>query len=274
MYARYTVKLNDIITNPSSKPALDKALSTYPLYEKKSKEEYIPNHIPTREELNTKLLNHYKYREIGFETIGRFLDELEIAMSEIMPYYNQLFFTVDQDFNIIYNVDYVKTMDRKQDESNETQGSASNNQEGISTSENTGTSSDTSFGDTVQTANGKHIESDTPQDSLDIGASEINMVEYASKAQWNTDALKNESLSESERITSETATGTSTTSGSATSNTSGSSNVNENITETTKGNFGVVSAQDLILKYRETILNIEMMIVEDRKIQELFMMVY
>ena len=48
----------------------------------------------------------------------------------------------------------------------------------------------------------------------------------------------------------------------------------ENSTETTKGNFGVVSAQDLILKYRETIINIEQMIINDERIKELFFTLY
>ena len=258
MYARYTVQLRDLITNDSTKPAIEQALSTYPLYAKKSKEEFIPCYIPTREELNKKLLNHYKYREIGFETVGRFIDELEIAMCEIMPYYNLLLFTADQDFNIIFNVDYVKTLDRNQDASTEATG--------VSNSETTGTSNENSYGSSAQTANGKHLESDTPQDSLSVGNEDIDEVKYASKAQWNQDTMSGDSTADSSR--------TSTANGSETSNTSGSSNVVENTVETTKGNFGVVSAQDLVMKYRETILNIEMMIVEDPKIQELFMMVY
>ena len=72
MYAKYTVVLNRLLADPATKERIDQALSTYPLYEKKSKQEYIPAYIPTREELNAKILRHYKYREIGFETVGRF----------------------------------------------------------------------------------------------------------------------------------------------------------------------------------------------------------
>ena len=66
MYARYTEFLRDLMRDEHTSKALDAALSTYPLYQGKN----TYDQIPTREELNRKLLNHYKYREIGFE-IGR-----------------------------------------------------------------------------------------------------------------------------------------------------------------------------------------------------------
>ena len=103
-HAKYTVVLNELLNDSEVRPLIDKALSSYPLYVSKSEEENIPNIIPTRAEINRKLLDYYKFREIGFETIGRFIEELRIAMEEIMPYYNQLMFTQDQDYNIIYNV--------------------------------------------------------------------------------------------------------------------------------------------------------------------------
>ena len=45
-----------------------------------------------------------------------------------MPRYNQLFFTADQDYNIIYNVDYKRTIDRNLDGENKsnTTGTAEN----------------------------------------------------------------------------------------------------------------------------------------------------
>ena len=80
---RYTEVLINLMENEQTKPLINNALSTYPLYVSTSQHEYgIPNIIPTREELNKKILNYYKYREIGFETVGRFLDELEISMNE------------------------------------------------------------------------------------------------------------------------------------------------------------------------------------------------
>ena len=74
--AKYTEVLVNLLNNPEAKSKIDQAMSTYPLYQRKSVEEYIPSYIPTREELNNKILNYYRYREIGQETFGRFLFEL------------------------------------------------------------------------------------------------------------------------------------------------------------------------------------------------------
>lgn len=256
---RYTEVLYNLINNPRFKQILDEKLSTYPLYESTSKKDFnIPNIIPTREELNNYILNYYKYREIAFETPGRFLDEFQIAMNEIMPYYNQFYYSADQDYNIIYNVDYKKTIER------EKEGQTNANSNG--TSNTTSNANDTSTTSSEAENWNKTVESDTPQGQLSITNKNINNVDYANKVNWNNDSAENKA----------TTSGTSSTTANNTNNTSstGNNTENENIVETTKGNFGVVSAQDLILKYRETIININQQIVNDPRIKELFMLIY
>ena len=237
--ARYTEVLYNIMNSENGSAAINQAMSTYPLYVSTSQRKYgQPNIIPTREQLNNKILNYYKYREIGFETVGRFLDELETSLNEIMPYYNQLFYSADQDFNMIYNVDYVRTIDRDRD----------------NTSNTTATSNTTTSEST--TSNNKTVSSDTPQSNISTANTDIDNVEYANNISWNKD----------------TGSGSGTSNGSAT--TSGTANESESTVETTKGNFGVTSAQDLIKKYREIIINIEQQIINDPRISELFMLVY
>lgn len=258
--ARYTEVLVNLISNPTSKQAIDKAMSTYPLYESKSTDNtygtaYV---IPTREQLNNKILNYYRWREIGFETFGRFLFELETALNEIMPYYNQLFYSADQDFNPIYNVDYKRTIDRdKNDETNGQQSSESTNES---------TASDTTTTTATTNGNGKNVHSATPQGVLNISSNNIDSINYADDATWNKDS----STQNGSTTGSSTASGESSSSG--TSKVTG--NESESTVETTKGNFGVVSAQDLIIKYRDTILNIEQQIINDPRITELFMLIY
>lgn len=237
MPARYTEILDTLLKNPTTKPAIEKAMSKYPLYEtdhNKVRTYGTAYKVPTREELNTKILNFYRFREIGQETFGRWLFELENALNEIMPYYNQLFYSADQDFNPIYNVDYKKT----------TMGSQNAN----SNTTSSGTDSSTNEEYT------KGVNSRTPQDQLNISNTGIDSVSYADNADWGK--------------SSGSTSGTNTTTGNSSSNGSTSS------IETTKGNFGVVSAQDLIIKYRETILNIEQLIINDPRISELFMLIY
>lgn len=248
--ARYTEVLINIIENDDSKAKLDLAMSDYPLYVSTSEHEFIPNIIPTREEINNKILNYYKYREIGFETVGRFLDELHTALNEIMPYYNQLMFTQDQDYNVIYNVDYVKTINRDRDETR-----------GNTTSTSTSTTDSTTTSATTESTS-KNVSSDTPQDSLSIPNTGIDTVTYANNVSWN----------KTNGSDSGSSSGTSSTTGSGTS--SDTIGEDEAITETTKGNYGVVSAQDLVMKYRETILNIVQQIINDERISELFMRIY
>ena len=117
--ARYTEVLVNLLNDPIAKSKIDQAMSTYPLYQRKSLEEHIPCYIPTREELNKAILNYYRYREIGFETFGRFLFELETALNEIMPYYNQLYFSTDQDYDLLYNVDYTREITREKEDTSE-----------------------------------------------------------------------------------------------------------------------------------------------------------
>ena len=251
--AKYTEVLDNLLHNEDVMTAINSAMSEYPLYETNpdlTREYGTAYQVPTRSELNTKILNHYRFQEIGQETVGRWLFELKTALNEIMPYYNQLFYSADQDFNPIYNVDYIKTIQReKKDNTVGTQNSTSNT---------TSTGSDSSTNEEFT----KSVNAKTPQDMLNISNTGIDNVNYADDASWGK--------------SSGSTSGTNTTSGA--SSTNGSNSVigkeNEGITETTKGNFGVVSAQDLIIKYRETILNIEQLIINDPRIKELFMLIF
>lgn len=259
MQARYTEVLYNLMNNAHAMAAINTAMSDYPLYANdESKEIGGVKLIPTREELNKKILDYYKYREIGFETFGRFLDELRTSLNEIMPKYNQLFYSLDQEFNVVYNVDYEKKIIRSLDGTN-----------GNTQSTSTTTSTSVTDGSNVisnTTSNDKNVKSLTPQNELNISNTEIDTVSYADEASWN----KNSATSSS------STSGTSSTSGSGSNNVIGSvtTDEDETTTETTKGNYGVVSAQDLILKYRETIINVEQLIINDPRIAELFMMVY
>ena len=243
--AKYTEVLDNLLRNEQTSPAIAEAMSKYPLYEtdpNKVNEYGTAYKVPTRAELNNKILSYYRFREIGFETVGRFLFELETALNEIMPYYNQLFYSADQDFNPIYNVDYIRNTQRNKSDTNIGSQSSSTN------SSATGKSTD----------NTKNVTSDTPQNQLGITNEQIDQLDYASEASWGKNS----------NSTSDTSSSTSNASNSVIGN------EKEGIVETTKGNYGVTSAQDLIMKYRETLLNIEQLIIHDKRIAELFMLIY
>lgn len=74
-----------------------RALGDYPIFD----ESY-------REHLNKKILRHFYMQEIGYETEGLFLFELNRKMREIMPYYNQLYLTEKLELDPWENVNYIE----------------------------------------------------------------------------------------------------------------------------------------------------------------------
>ncbi len=63
-----------------------------------------------REELNTKIVQHYAMREIGFDTDDYFIFELRRKMNEIMPPYNQLYYTQTINFDPLTTTDMQSVM--------------------------------------------------------------------------------------------------------------------------------------------------------------------
>ena len=68
-----------------------------------------------RGELEKKIIEHYYFRQIGFETVGRFKFELNVRLREIMPRFNQLYKTTLFKYNPIenYNMEEKGTDKRK-----------------------------------------------------------------------------------------------------------------------------------------------------------------
>lgn len=66
---------------------------------------YIGETEQHRTELYEKILKHYYTREIGFETVGLWKMKLNQKMIEIMPYYNKLYESAELEFNPLHDVD-------------------------------------------------------------------------------------------------------------------------------------------------------------------------
>lgn len=257
IYAKYTVVLKSLLDNPEAKAAIDKALSTYPLY----KPEKVYDLIPDREALNKRLLNHYKYREIGFETVGRFLDELQITMDEIMPRYNELFKTVETMAELPSPFDNVDVVEKFKEERKNT----STTDTATDTATNS-TANDTTTTQSTAGSDNKHVQSLTPQGNINIPAKNIDTVPYADQVDWGKD--------------NSNTNGTSTSNGETTAASNTTSNVKNDGTETTEhtytktGNQGVNTYAHDMLEFRTAIIDVVDQIVNDERIQELFMLVY
>lgn len=270
--ARYTTVLKDIMDDPVAGPELEQAMSTYKLYTPLHKELY--GYIPNRSELNAKILNHYKYREIGFETVGRFIDELEISLNEIMPKYNQWYKSIDIMNNIediFANVDVTETT--------ETESSGISNTEGSGTSETaTDTSSSSNANSTTTTESeaenfSKAVRSSTPQgDILGINNKGIDDVTHADEINWSNTSSTDKATNTGSDETS--ASSEVKTAGSTTDTSNTSKEETSTITFNKRGNQGVNTYAHDMLEFRQLFVNVEQMIINDERISELFMRIW
>lgn len=78
---------------------------------------YFPIFEPThRAELCKKILKHYYFREIGAETYGAWKVQLDTRLTEIMPFYNQLYKSETLEYDPFNEVDFEKTDERERHE--------------------------------------------------------------------------------------------------------------------------------------------------------------
>ena len=233
--------------------------------------------IPTREQLNSKIINHFKYREIGFETVGRFADELKITMSEIMPRYNELFKTVvimaeiEDPFG---NVDFTETFEQETETTSKSDGKTTSTNSGTSSETSSNTSSDSGTSESSSTANSKNVKTDTPQDRLSLGTKDIDSVTYASEVNWNEDIASSEgsTSNESESSGSVSRTSEDTMNGTSEGNSESSGIVKHTLRKV--GNQGVNTYAHDMNEFRTSIIDVVDQIINDVRLAELFIQVY
>lgn len=208
----------------------DFGLNDYPIFDEKY-----------REKLNKKILDHYDFYEIGQETPYLFKLFLNRTMNEIMPYYNELYKSIiNYSENLLKNVNLQEILSR--DTTSEITGNSTSqsNSESNSTSENTDKYTS--------------IFNNTPQGQILKNA--IEEQDYATTLTQNKDE---NSSSQNSNISDNTTNQTS-------QNGSGTENYTKNIT----GNNGAYLISDIIEKFRKNIVNVDLMIIEDSRIKELF----
>lgn len=194
-----------------------------------------------RQILCRKILKHYYTREIAHETVGRWKLALNAKLNEIMPYYNQLYKSELLEFNPFYDVDLTRSRE----------GSGTSNKTSNNTETNSGTSKNVSSGSGTSNTDTLNRFSDTPQNSMDTQG-------IADSVPLTTVTKVNE-----DNTTTNESTDTLTRNDSKTGN--GTENINntDKYIETVKGKQGTENYSSLLKKFRETFLNIDMMIIED-----------
>jgi hypothetical protein len=185
-----------------------------------------------REKLNDKILKHYWNYEIGQETESMFRFSLNRKMNEIMPWYNQLYLSTQIEIDPLLTMKYSDIAH------------ATETLTGTSTTD--GTNSGTTNSDTTSRA--RTVSSETPQVLLSPDE------DYASSA--------NNSVSDAQ--VNATNSGNTTESNNRT---------DDRTSDNTRNLLGFnIPPADLLLKFRATFLNIDMMVIDD--LQSLFMQVW
>jgi hypothetical protein len=194
-----------------------------------------------RQVLCKKILKHYYTREIAHETVGRWKLALNAKLNEIMPYYNQLYKSELLEFNPFYDVDLTRSRE----------GSGTSNRTSNNTEINSGTSKNVSSGSGTNNTVNLNRYSDTPQNSMDTQG-------IADSVPLTTVTKVNE-----DNTTTNESTDTLTRNDSKTGN--GTENINntDKYIEKVKGKQGTENYSSLLKKFRETFLNIDMMIIDD-----------
>lgn len=188
-----------------------------------------------------KVIDHYYFRQIGQETVGRFKHMFRAKIREIMPYYVDLYKSVEIMHSIedpFGNVDITETFEQ------ETTGST--------TGETTVNQTDNRNESNTVTDIKEHRFSNTPQGSIE------NLEKYLTEA----------AIDDGEITTTLTSEGGSNSDGSTSSESSGT--VKHTLHR--KGNHGVNTYAHDMIEFRQSIINVDMMVIKE--LNELFLGVY
>ena len=236
--------------------------------------------------LETKILKHYYTREISEETYGLWKLRLDTALNEIMPYYNQLYKSAILEFNPLYDVDvqrtYTKVLDGTESGTSSGKGKGSatgksndttkTTREATSTNANSGNKSMSTEQTEESTKNHTDKYSDTPQGALTnvvagkylTNARIIDDTESATLNKTDSETHSDTTtITDKDSTKNETASENSTTSETETSNSSNKKIDNtETYIETVRGKQGTTDYSEMIMKFRDTLINIDMMVID------------
>lgn len=262
-----------------------------------------------RLELESKIIRHYMMREIGQETLGLFKLELETRLNEIMPYYNQLYLTTVKDYDYMIDTDITEDSSSNQSENEganysektDRVGHRSDSNETNSTtdsSQNTTTDSETKDNSKTEATNNSsttNIQNNATHNMhSDFPQSPIETTDYATWEEYQQNLIDNKTNGITTDSSSAENTGSLLGHNDTTAQTtleeskkgnefstddfnkSSTNNINRN-KETggkvhRKGASGSRSFTELLIQYRDSLINIDMMIIKD--LSDLFMKVF
>lgn len=245
-----------------------------------------------------KILLHYYTREIGYETVGLWKLKLNTKLMEIMPYYNQLYESAEIKYNPLHNVDVTKTHEGEYVD-DETGNIVDNEVDHTVGNETTDTdvtlrhSMTTEHGDDSRTnvinsdQSTWNLMSDTPQGGINgiVNGSNGSLSDntYLTEGTHIINTPAGETVTETHGDITQTynkggdrkdSTNSrtvveSTTTKDRTEDETRNKNGTDEYENKDVGKIGELTYQEMILKYRETFLNIDLMVIDE--LDELFM---
>ena len=236
--AQFSVELRRVIDS-----GVDIFNFDYPLYDQAYKET-----------LEQKIIKHYYYSELGFETVGRFIDRLDAKMNEIMPKYNIMYKSLSDkpiDLQITKSSDMVKT------------GTHVNDVDKLDTTvlddDTTNIASSVVDSDSSDVVANSQKFSDTPQGRTDLSNTDY-LTELTEEDNSVTSSL------DSTTTTNVTGTQDTTTTLTATEDSTLTVNETESYSESDK------TQAELLEVFRQQYNDVDMLIIED--LADLFMLIY
>lgn len=254
-----------------------------------------------RSVLCQKILKHYYLREICCETVGIWKLWMNERLETIMPYYNQLYESELIKFEPLNDVNLTRKHDRTIDGTEERNGETSDTANGTREITNNGTKNTTNNGtrevtgtnDTKETGTSdtttsaesnetkRDLYSDTPQGAI-TGLENENYLTNARKITDNVtnsgsedtgttrnidnDYTENDTTNNTENTTTNnTENMTTNDTKTGTNKVTGTSNTTEDYLETLIGKQGSGTYSKMLMEFRDTFLNIDMMVIDEFK---------
>ena len=259
----------------------------------------------TKARLLPKILLHYYQREIGFETVGLWKLKLNQKLREILPYYNQLYKSEDLEYNPLQNVsnththrgtltkDYTETRDLRTVDDGSS--SFDRNEDTILRHDKTTTRGNDTNTHVVDAALDQwNMFSDTPQGGIDgvqnaggVGSAGTladnayltNATHITESPAQTHDTLQHGNITETYNANGDKADHVDEDGWAKTDNTNTQTGTVrnaggdiDNYDKTESGKIGVMTYQEMQMKWRESFLNIDMQIIEE--LGDLFMKVW
>lgn len=254
--------------------------------------------------LEKKILRHYYTREIGLETVGLWKLKLNTKLNEIMPYYNKLYNSELLEFNPFYNINRTTKSDRNFKGNENKSGTLTENvkNKGVNDytdktdrtnttvetlgEKNKQTYDVTDSGNSSKQSNTKDRYSDTPQGSLTniennayltnarIVDNQESGTDTNTKTGSTTDEKSGENTTKTTFNNTETLKQETTNDTNKTNNTTDEKIINnlDDYLENVSGKEGTETYSEMLIKYRNTFLNIDMQVISD--LEELFMQIW